>query len=45
MSYPVSTSIHLTFDATYTTPVGHQVERIAKAGFRYLDFQKYTHPC
>jgi sugar phosphate isomerase/epimerase len=38
MSYPVSTSIHLTFDATYTTPVGHQVERIAKAGFRYLDF-------
>ena len=38
MSYPVSTSIHLTFDATYTTPVGHQVERIAKTGFRYLDF-------
>ena len=36
--YPVSTSIHLRFDFEYKVPVTAQIERIAKCGFRHLDF-------
>ena len=38
MNYPVSTSIHLRFDKTYSVPVNDQIERIIKGGFQYLDF-------
>lgn len=38
MSYPVSTSIHFRFDKDYKVPVTHEIERIAKCGFRHLDF-------
>ncbi|MBQ3078507.1 MAG: sugar phosphate isomerase/epimerase [Clostridia bacterium] len=38
MAYPVSTSIHLTFDKNYIIPIADQVSRIAKNGFEYLDF-------
>ena len=38
MAYPVSTSIHFRFDNDYKVPVTHEIERIAKCGFRHLDF-------
>ncbi len=38
MSYPVSTSIHLRFDTEYRISAADQAVRIAKCGFRRLDF-------
>lgn len=38
LSLPLSTSIHLCFDPSFRTPVEEQIRRIARAGFRWLDF-------
>lgn len=35
---PISTSIHLTYDRTYRTPITEQIRRLAADGFAYLDF-------
>ncbi len=38
MSYEVTTSINLMFDFDFKYPVIEQIDRINKAGFKYLDF-------
>lgn len=35
---PISTSIHLTYDREYRTPIAEQIRRLVADGFMYLDF-------
>lgn len=41
--YPISTSIHLTFDKTYTEPFEEQINRIIDGGFKWLDVNYIDH--
>ena len=41
--YPISTSIHLTLDNTYTVPFDKQINRIIDGGFRWLDVNFTDH--
>lgn len=38
MAYPISTSLHLTFDGNYEIPVAEQVKQITRNGFEHVDF-------
>lgn len=38
MSFEVTTSINLLFDPKFEDPVLHQMDRVVKKGFKYLDF-------
>lgn len=35
---PISTSIHLTYDREYRTPITEQIQHLVANGFKYLDF-------